>query len=105
MKRNILIFSTLVMSVSLLSGCHISDTRHSKGVVLHSPPPVKRVSPPPRPSGHAWIPGRWVRHGKQWQWAKGHYQRPPHDRYRWKEGHWQQRSNGWIWISGRWIID
>ena len=75
-------------------------------VVQEAPPPVivEHYGRPPGPD-YAWVNGRWDWHGG-WVWspaATGIATRTGAPRRRgWIAGHWDHRSNGYVWVEGRW---
>lgn len=66
------------------------------------PPPFNEEEALNSPSpNYVWIPGHWAWNGK-WDWVKGHWRIPPHEKSVWVPGHWEKRDHGWIWIHGHW---
>jgi hypothetical protein len=72
-------------------------------VIREAPPPPRREYVGPRPSPrHVWINGYWALRAGRNVWIAGHWELPPRGRTVWEEPRWERRSNGYIFIEGRW---
>ncbi len=67
-------------------------------------PPVARVEViPVAPSArHVWIPGHYVRRGRNYMWVNGFYRVAPPRYSAWAPGQWRQTRRGPVWVEGRW---
>lgn len=68
--------------------------------VQEEPPPPRVVVVDTRP-GFIWIEGRWTRHGNEWRWRDGYYERERAG-MAWEQGRWERRGNGHVWVDGQW---
>lgn len=58
---------------------------------------------PAAPSArHIWIPGHYVRRGRDYVWVNGFYQVAPARYTAWAPGHWKQSRRGQVWVEGHW---
>ncbi|WP_148562356.1 YXWGXW repeat-containing protein [Spirosoma radiotolerans] len=83
---------------TLFSACTATATTTVQG-----PPPARVEVIPVAPSvRHIWIPGHYIRRGRNYIWVNGYYQMAP-ARYRaWAPGYWRQSRRGPIWVEGHW---
>ena len=51
---------------------------------------------------HVWIPGHYIRRGRNYIWVNGFYQVAPPRYTAWAPGYWRQSRRGPVWIEGRW---
>ncbi|GAB3947027.1 hypothetical protein GCM10028805_18520 [Spirosoma harenae] len=70
-------------------------------VVVPSAPAVRQV----------WVPGHYVRRGRDYIWVNGFYRTTPVQyatyskpaRYKtWNPGYWRQTNRGRVWVDGYW---
>ena len=70
-------------------------------VVVPRSPAVRQV----------WVPGHYVRRGRDYLWVNGYYQKTPvryttyskPARYKtWNPGYWRQTPRGRVWMEGYW---
>ncbi|WP_460996034.1 hypothetical protein [Spirosoma harenae] len=97
MKRQLKVFAFAgLLFPALFSACTATTTVQG--------PPTQRVEViPAAPSGrHVWIPGHYVRRGRNYRWVGGHYQVAPNRYTAWSPGHWQQSRRGPVWVEGHW---
>ncbi len=96
MKKSVfLIFTVVVLTLSMLSGC-VYEVR--------TPPPPRRVDVRPAPpfTQAVWIEGHWQYRHRNWKWIPGYWKRPPRAGTVWVPGHWKQTRRGWKRIPGHW---
>ncbi len=76
-------------------------------------PGPRRVIVVPRAPAvrQAWVPGHYVRRGRDYIWVNGYYQTAPARyasyskpaRYKtWNRGYWRQTRRGPVWVEGYW---
>lgn len=83
---------------ALMSGCATTATTTVQG-----PPPARVEVIPAAPSArHIWIPGHYVRRGRNYVWVNGFYKVAPPRYNTWAAGHWQQTRRGPVWVEGHW---
>lgn len=83
---------------ALISGCTTTAPTTAQG-----PPPARVEVIPTAPSArHMWIPGHYVRRGRNYVWVNGYYRVAPARYNAWVPGHWQQTRRGPMWIEGHW---
>jgi len=96
MKR-IWMAGAFVMASTLMTACA------GGAVVVEGPPPprygVVGVAPGP---GFVWVEGFWDLRGSRWEWAPGHWVRPPRARAVWVAPEWRHESNRWRFHKGHW---
>ena len=77
---------------------------HAQDVVVRTRPPAVRVERRPvRPRGnYVWVGGynRW--NGSSYVWEPGRWAMPPRPHAVWVPPRWVHRSNGWVFVAGRW---
>lgn len=96
MKR-IWMAGAFMMASTLMTACA------GGAVVVEGPPPprygVVGVAPGP---GFVWVEGFWDLRGSRWEWAPGHWVRPPRARAVWVAPEWRHESNRWRFHKGHW---
>ena len=71
--------------------------------VTQGPPPTRVEVIPVAPSArHVWIPGHYVRRGRNYLWVNGFYQVTPARYSAWVPGQWRQSRRGPVWVEGHW---
>jgi hypothetical protein len=72
-------------------------------VVVEGPPPPRYgvVGVAPRP-GYVWVEGFWDLRGSRWEWAQGHWMRPPRARAAWVAPEWRHEGSRWRFHKGYW---
>ena len=72
-------------------------------VVVTQAPPAPIIESIPLCPGpdFVWIGGSWAWRGS-WVWTSGYYYRRPVGQVAWVPGYWGHRTNGWVWMRGRW---
>jgi hypothetical protein len=72
-------------------------------IIQTAPPAPRFERIPPAPGGRfAWIPGRWRWTGNSYVWVGGRYL-PMAARYHaWVPGHWAGHAREWYWVPGHW---
>ncbi|WP_460968316.1 hypothetical protein [Spirosoma migulaei] len=96
-QANVWVLAGLLVS-ALVSGCTTTATTTAQG-----PPPARVEVIPAAPSArHMWIPGHYVRRGRNYVWVNGYYRVAPARYNAWVPGHWQQTRRGPMWIEGHW---
>ncbi|WP_020596958.1 YXWGXW repeat-containing protein [Spirosoma panaciterrae] len=94
-KKNVLAVVSFVC-LALVSACTATTTVQG--------PPAARVEriPPPPSVRHVWVPGHYVRRGRDYRWVGGSYRLAPGRYTAWSPGHWQQTRRGPVWVEGHW---
>ncbi len=65
----------------------------------HKPEVTRGEAPSPN---HVWVDEDWHAKGGHYEFAGGHYVKPPHPGYKYREGHWKHSSRGEVWVGGTW---
>ncbi|WP_338873290.1 hypothetical protein WBJ53_30160 [Spirosoma sp. SC4-14] len=66
------------------------------------PPPRVEVIPRAPSVRHVWVPGHYVRRGRNYIWVNGYYRVAPARYTAWAPGHWRQTRRGPVWVNGHW---
>jgi hypothetical protein len=72
-------------------------------IVVKVAPPKARIEhrvAAPGP-GYYWRPG-YYRYDHDYVWVPGEWVRPPREHAVWVRPRWVHRSNGWVYVEGRW---
>ncbi|WP_198174765.1 YXWGXW repeat-containing protein [Spirosoma arboris] len=81
---------------AFILGCTATTT-------VQGPPPTRVEVIPAAPSArHVWIPGHYIRRGRNYVWVNGFYRVAPARYNAWAPGHWQQTRRGQVWVDGHW---
>ncbi|WP_093828026.1 YXWGXW repeat-containing protein [Spirosoma endophyticum] len=92
---SVLIFLGLLFP-TLFSACTAT-------AVTQDPPPARVEVIPRAPSTrHVWIPGHYVRRGRNYIWVNGFYRATPARYSAWVPGQWRQSRRGPVWVEGHW---
>ncbi|WP_461082687.1 hypothetical protein [Spirosoma flavus] len=97
MKKQLKVFALAgLLLPAMFTACTTTTTTQG--------PPPDRVEVIPRaPSArHVWVPGHYVRRGRNYVWMNGYYRVAPARHTAWAPGHWQQTRRGPVWIEGHW---
>ena len=95
-QANVLILTGLLLS-GLFSACTTTAT------TTQGPPPARVEVIPVAPTArHIWVPGHYVRRGRNYRWVNGFYRVAPARYSAWVPGYWRQSRRGPVWIEGRW---
>jgi hypothetical protein len=92
-----------ILSVTLGVASCVGLVQAADVVVRVAPPaPIvehRTVAPSPR---HVWVGGyhRWD--GKAYAWTAGRWEVPPREHAVWVAPRWEHRSNGYVFVEGRW---
>jgi hypothetical protein len=105
---------TAAAGLGLFSGCAphrevvveehpTTETTVRREVVVTEAPPALRVEEPVASPGpdYEWVPGFWS-WDNHWVWNAGKWTVRPHQHALYQPGHWAHRSDGYVWIEGRW---
>ncbi len=107
MKTNM---KVLALASLLLTGLCAVDSENATAQV----PGPRRVIVIPRvqsSSPQEWVPGHYVRRGRDYIWTDGYYRRARAQpvtyskpaRYKtWNPGYWRQTRRGRVWVEGYW---
>jgi hypothetical protein len=99
MKRNVL-FAAVVTMGTLLSAC---AAHGSYAVRYGPPPPPRYgmigIAPGP---GYVWAEGFYDLRGGAWIWVPGRWMAPPHPRARYVPGRWVRHGRDYRFHEGRW---
>ncbi|MFD2573633.1 hypothetical protein ACFSUS_23540 [Spirosoma soli] len=106
MKTNVKVVA--LASLLLTALCTVDSTPVEAQV-----PAPRRVIVIPRVSEtrQVWVPGHYVRRGRDYIWVNGYYQTAPVEyvtyskpaRYKtWNPGYWRQTNRGRVWVEGYW---
>lgn len=92
---SVLIFLGLLFP-TLFSACTAT-------AVTQGPPPARVEVIPRAPSTrHVWIPGHYIRRGRNYIWVNGFYRATPARYSAWVPGQWRQSRRGPVWVEGHW---
>ena len=73
-------------------------------IVTQAPPPVRVEAQTIAPGqGYVWSNGHWTWTGVGYRWVGGNWVARPTATARWVQGNWIRRSDGWVWVDGRWL--
>ncbi|WP_460974786.1 hypothetical protein [Spirosoma knui] len=98
----------LAVASLLLSGLFAVDSPDAQAQVPRS---NRVVIPRTTAVRQVWIPGHYVRRGRDYLWVEGYYKTTPvayrtyskPARYKtWNSGYWRQTRRGPVWVEGYW---
>ncbi|UFH55908.1 hypothetical protein [Spirosoma sp. KNUC1025] len=93
----------LVALAALLAPVFLSACTVTAPATTQGPPPARVEVIPAAPSvRHVWIPGHYVRRGRNYRWVNGYYRVVPPRYSAWAPGYWRQTRRGSTWVDGRW---
>jgi len=85
-----------ILFPALFTGCTAT-------AIPQGPPPARvEVIPAPPTVRHVWIPGHYVRRGRNYLWVNGFYRVAPARYAAWVPGQWRQTRRGPVWVEGHW---
>jgi hypothetical protein len=72
-------------------------------IVREAPPPILIERRPPMPGqGFIWIDGYQHWNGQRYEWHRGEWARPPHERAVWVAPRYERHDQGYRYIPGQW---
>ena len=106
MKNLCLIFSSVILILSLLIGC-VAYIPGSDPYSAYAPGPPPEAIVEVRPAipfpDAVWLAGFWALHAGNWVWNNGSWGRRPHPGATWNPGNWHHAGpRGWGWRPGHW---
>jgi hypothetical protein len=64
--------------------------------------PAVAHRPPPPGHGYVWINEDWNPRGANYEYAGGHWAKPAYAGATWAPGRWRRHGRDWEWVPGRW---
>jgi len=92
--RKLLLLSAVVLFTAGTSNAQIEVN------VRPARPHYVRTAAPGR--GYVWVDEDWREVNGKYEWAGGHWVRPPRQGQRWMAGHWETRHGHHVWRAGHW---